>query len=114
QLHERALRLIAEARTPFIHLVAVTEAEEQRARELLESGLQSTRAGDGLAAAHDFARAFACNPYSDDAADALETYLRPLAAPSAREDQRPSFLSGARSFCTLAFADELIADPDLL
>jgi Glycosyl transferase family 2 len=113
RLHERALRLLQQAGTPFAELLEVTPADRARADQLLSAGHESAAGGDALAAAHHFVKAFAWDPFSADAAQAFRGYMDVAVAAPAHGDPR-SLLDHARSFRTLAFGRELLERPQLL
>ncbi|HYV15803.1 MAG TPA: glycosyltransferase family A protein [Conexibacter sp.] len=101
--------LAATPEDPFVELVLVTDAERAdalltlaEAREALAQG--ETRPGVALAA-----RAAALDPWCEPARALL---AEALAARPRRLPADP--LTGARRFVTLAFADELLAHPELL
>jgi hypothetical protein len=104
-----ARRLLAAADDPFAELVPVGDAERADARRILADAREALGRGDtrpGMALA---ARAAATDPWCEPARELLAEAIdaRPRRAPS-------DPLAGARRFVTLAFADELLGDCDLL
>jgi glycosyl transferase family 2 len=104
----RAL-LAAGGGEPFTELVCVTDAERDEARRLLAQGHEAYRRGETLSATVLAARAAALDPWCAPARALLVQTLtnRPRRA-------RADPLAGARRFVTLAFADELLEDTELL
>lgn len=104
----RAL-LAAGGGEPFTELVVVTDAERDEARRALAQAHEAHGHGETLMATVLAARAAALDPWCAPARTLLAQTLtnRPR-----RASADP--LAGARRFVTLAFADELLADPELL
>jgi len=104
-----ARRLLAVADDPFAELVRVSDAERAEAVRLLADARDAAARGDvrpGLALA---ARAAATDPWC---APARALLAEAFAARPRRSASDP--LAGARRFVTLAFAEELLAHPELL
>ncbi|HST38866.1 MAG TPA: glycosyltransferase family A protein [Conexibacter sp.] len=104
-----ARKLLLTADDPFAELVPVSDADRADARRILADAREALQRGDtrpGIALA---VRAAATDPWCE-AARAL------LAEAIAARPRRPATdpLAGARRFVTLAFADELLRDCDLL
>lgn len=106
---DTASRLLAVAEDPFVELVPVSDAERADARRILADAREALARGDARPGMALAARAAATDPWCEPARALL---AEALAARPRRAATDP--LSGARRFVTLAFADELIADPDLL
>lgn len=104
-----ARRLLAGAEDPFVELLAVSDAERADARRLLADARAAIARGDARPGMALAARAAATDPWCEPARRLL---AEALAARPRRAASDP--LAGARRFVTLAFADELIADPALL
>jgi hypothetical protein len=101
--------LLAAAEDPFAELVRVSDTERAEALRLLADARTAMARGDarpGLALA---ARAAATDPWC---APARALLAEAFAARPRRTASDP--LAGARRFVTLAFAEELLADPALL
>jgi hypothetical protein len=94
---------------PFTELVVVTDAEREEARRVLAQGHEAHRNGETLSATVLAARAAALDPWC---APARALLAQTLTNRPRRASADP--LAGARRFVTLAFADELLADPELL
>jgi hypothetical protein len=105
-----ARRLLAAAGDePFPALVTVTDAERAEARRVLADARTALEHGDTWPAAALSVRAAALDPWCKPArallAEALESRPRRAAGDP---------LAGARRFVTLAFAEELLQDRELL
>jgi hypothetical protein len=94
---------------PFATILVVTDDERSQARRALADAHDASGRGDATRAAVLAARAAGIDPWC---APAVELLLQTLAARPRRMPSDP--LVGARRFVTLAFADELIAHPQLL
>lgn len=104
-----ARRLLAVTDDPFAELVRVSDGERAEAARLLADARAATARGDarpGLALA---ARAAATDPWC---APARTLLAEAFAARPRRSASDP--LAEARRFVTLAFAEELLAHPELL
>jgi len=117
RLHLRVMVLMQTALSPFFEFVPVTDEDRAEAAKLLEAARENAKSKkEVLLTCHQLVKAYALNPYSDQAMDALQDYLPgALEIEQSRGHNRtPPFLAGARSFRTLAFAHELIEQPQLL
>ena len=104
----RAL-LAAGGGEPFTELVVVTDAERDEARRALAQAHEAHRRGETLSATVLAARAAALDPWC---APARALLAQTLTNRPRRASADP--LASARRFVTLAFAEELLADPQLL
>jgi hypothetical protein len=106
---DTARTLLETGGDPFVELVVVSDAERADARRLLADGRLALERGALRPALALAAQAAATDPWCQSARALLVEAL-------AARPRRVSFdaLADARGFVTLAFADELIADPDLL
>ncbi|MGN6189558.1 MAG: glycosyltransferase family 2 protein [Conexibacter sp.] len=105
-----ARRLLAAADgDPFAELVTVTDAERSEARRLLADARGALEHGDTWPAAALAVRAAALDPWC---APARALLAETLAARPRRAAGDP--LAGARRFVTLAYAEELLHDRELL
>lgn len=94
---------------PFVELLTVTDAERAAARRLLDDARVALERGALRPALALAVQAAATDPWCYEARGLLAQAFasRPRRA-------RIEALTGARAFVTLAFAEELIADPSLL
>jgi hypothetical protein len=94
---------------PFVELLTVTDADRAEARRLLADAHDALTQGETWPATALAARAAATDPWCAPARALLAETLtgRPRRTPA-------DPLAGARRFVTLAYADELLADPELL
>jgi hypothetical protein len=99
----------AGAGDPFVELLTVTDGERAEARRMLDEARDVLAHGDSWSAAALAVQAAALNPWLMPARELL---AETLAARPRRAGGDP--LAGARRFVTLAFADELLAHPELL
>jgi hypothetical protein len=105
-----ARRLLAAAENdPFAELVTVTDAERSEARRVLADARTALEHGDPWPASALAVRAAALDPWC---APARELLAETLAARPSRAPGDP--LAAARRFVTLAFAEELLQDRELL
>ena len=105
-----ARRLLATADNgPFVELVTVTDAERAEARGALTDAHTALEHGDTWPASALAVRAAALDPWC---APARALLAETLAARPRRTAGDP--LAGARRFVTLAFAEELLQDRELL
>jgi len=105
-----ARRLLAAAEDdPFTELVTVTDADRSEAHRVLEDARAALAHGDTWPAAALAVRAAALDPWF---APARALLAETLAARPRRAVGDP--LAGARRFITLAFAEELLQDRELL
>ena len=94
---------------PFVELLTVTDAERAEARRLLEEARLAQARGALRPMLALAVQAAATDPWCEGARSLL---LEALASRPRRA--RVDALAGARSFVTLAFADELFEHPELL
>jgi glycosyl transferase family 2 len=94
---------------PFTELVVVTDAERDGARRTLAEAHETFARGETLPATVLAARAAALDPWC---APARALLAQTLTRRPRRTNADP--LAGARRFVTLAFADELLGDRELL
>jgi hypothetical protein len=94
---------------PFAELLTITDAERAEARRLLADAHDAFTHGETWPATVLAACAAATDPWYAPARELLAELLcgRPRRVPA-------DPLAGARRFVTLAYADELLADPELL
>jgi hypothetical protein len=94
---------------PFTELIAVSDGDRAEARRLLADAHEAVARRETWPATALAARAAAADPWCAPARTLLAELLagRPRRVPA-------DPLAGARRFVTLAFADELLADPQLL
>ncbi len=94
---------------PFVELLTVTDADRADARRALADAHDALVRGETWPATALAARAAATDPWCAPARELLAETLtgRPRRMPA-------DPLAGARRFVTLAYADELVADPELL
>ena len=105
-----ARRLLAAAgNDPFAELVTVTDAERSEARRALADAREALEHGDTWPASALAVRAAALDPWC---APARALLAETLEARPRRAAGDP--LAGARRFVTLAFAEELLQDRELL
>jgi len=108
-VNARRLLAAADDGDPFVPLLTVTDAERAAAREALEDAREALADGDTWPAALLAARAAALDPWQ---APARALLAEALGARPRRATGDP--LAGARSFVTLAFAEELLQHRELL
>jgi len=101
--------LTAAGNDPFAELVTVTDVERSEARRALADARAALERGDTWPASALAVRAAALDPWC---APARELLAETLAARPRRAAGDP--LAGARRFVTLAFAEELLQDRQLL
>jgi hypothetical protein len=92
--------------SPIEELIAVSEDQRSRARE----AVAASGAAEPEQAIFLLVNALAEDPWNTQAQADLSRAVQPQQAPP----PAPSSLDGARSFATLAFADELVGAPDML
>jgi hypothetical protein len=97
-LHGTVSQLAGMTGEPIEALIPVTDAERARSRELVEGDPDTFR----------LVNALALDPWNTDAQALLTRALTPAAPPP------PPDLEGVRGFAVLAFADELVASPEML
>jgi hypothetical protein len=100
------------AGSPFAPVVETAAAERATARRLTEAAMVALARGERERAAVGFLHAAACDPWNEDAREALLDTLAGLRGADGIPGRRP--LAGARSFVVVAAAEEVLAAPALL
>jgi hypothetical protein len=115
QAWENAGRVaVAQASSAYVPLTVSTDEEREAGRRHAAAAEQATLAGDLRTALRERISAIACNPFDN----ASRQWAHDLVWVAKLEEDETTAaaepLAGARRFVTLAYAEELVAEPQLL